>query len=91
VTVIRYGRNSGRVCCSIDFLQRIRGSKYIKSSVKQSTTMAKSSFKQEHPLGMMFLVNIYLLTIVHSLYSYVFWGFPGTAIVFQPVVISLLG
>jgi GABA(A) receptor-associated protein len=29
---------------------RIRGRKYIKGSVKQSTTMAKSSFKQEHPL-----------------------------------------
>jgi GABA(A) receptor-associated protein len=50
VTVLRYGRNSGRVCCAIDFLQRIRGSNYIKGSVKQSTTMAKSSFKQEHPL-----------------------------------------
>lgn len=91
MTVLRYGRNSGRVCCAIDFLQRIRGSKYIKGSVKQSTTMAKSSFKQEHPLGMLFLVNIYLLSIVHSLYGYVFWGFPGTAIVFQPLVISLLG
>jgi hypothetical protein len=91
VTVLRYGRNSGRVCCAIDFLQRIRGSNYIKGSVKQSTTMAKSSFKQEHPLGMMLLVNIYLLSIVHSLYKYVFWEFPGTAIVFQPLVISFLG